>query len=123
MTMLLPICIGIVFYLNHHDRGILLADTTPLWLTGVMFLGGIVTIVPLICFTNAVRRLPLSTVGLLQYTAPTGQLILSVIFFGETFTPMKFASFAIIWIAIAIYTWDMLRGHREAKLAKTEMLE
>jgi chloramphenicol-sensitive protein RarD len=88
-----------------------------------MLLGGVVTIVPLICFTNAVRLLPLSTVGLLQYTAPTGQLLLSVVFFGENFTPLKFAAFAIIWVAVGIYSWDMIRGHREAKAARTELLE
>jgi chloramphenicol-sensitive protein RarD len=123
MAMLFPLAIVAVLYLNLNDRGIFLADATPLWLDGVMLLGGVVTIVPLICFTNAVRLLPLSTVGLLQYTAPTGQLILSYLAFGETFTPLKFASFAIIWVAITIYSWDMLRGHREMKSAKVELLE
>ncbi|MBL4697734.1 MAG: EamA family transporter [Phycisphaerales bacterium] len=123
MSMLFPLAIAAVIYLSMQDRGIFLADSTPLWLDGVMLLGGVVTIVPLICFTNAVRLLPLSTVGLLQYTAPTGQLILSYLAFGETFTPMKFASFAIIWVAIAIYTWDMIRGHREMKNAAVEIVE
>jgi len=123
MAMLFPLAIAAVVYLNLNDRGIFLADATPMWLDGVMLLGGVVTIVPLICFTNAVRLLPLSTVGLLQYTAPTGQLILSYLAFGETFTPLKFASFAIIWVAITIYSWDMLRGHREMKSAKVEMIE
>jgi len=123
MSMLFPLAIAAVYYLWINDRGIFLADSTPLWLDGVMLLGGVVTIVPLICFTNAVRLLPLSTVGLLQYTAPTGQLILSFLVFGETFTPLKFASFAIIWVAIAIYTWDMIRGHREMKNAAIEIIE
>ncbi|MDF1810280.1 MAG: EamA family transporter RarD [Phycisphaerales bacterium] len=123
MMLLFPLAIVAVIYLNNNDRGIFLAESTPFWLDGVMLLGGIVTIVPLICFTNAVRLLPLSTVGLLQYTAPTGQLFLSFLAFGETFTPMKFASFAIIWIAVTIYSWDMIRGHREMKSAKVEILE
>ncbi|MGV6814192.1 MAG: EamA family transporter RarD [Phycisphaerales bacterium] len=123
MGLLFPLAIMAVYYLWINDRGIFLADSTPMWLDGVMLLGGVVTIVPLICFTNAVRLLPLSTVGLLQYTAPTGQLILSYLAFGETFTPMKFASFVIIWVAIAIYTWDMIRGHRELKNAAVEVVE
>ena len=123
MAMLLPLAIAVTIYLNINDRGIFLADSTPLWLDGVMLLGGVVTIVPLICFTNAVKLLPLSTVGLLQYSAPTGQLILAYLAFGETFTPLKFASFAIIWVAITIYSWDMLRGHREMKSAQVELLE
>lgn len=123
MMFLAPIGIGLMIWLSKSNTAIIFADSTPLWLTGVMLLGGIVTIIPMVCFTNGVRLLPLSTVGLLQYSAPTGQLLLSFIAFGETFTPMKFFSFAIIWAAIIIYTWDMLRGHREMKSAAIEMLE
>jgi chloramphenicol-sensitive protein RarD len=128
MMLMLPLCVGLVIWLNGADKGIFFAEATPRWISLMMLLGGIVTIVPLICFTNAVRLLPLGTVGLLQYTAPTGQLLLSVVFFGEHFTPLKFAAFAIIWLAVGIYTWDMLRGHRATRDAakaalKTEMLE
>jgi len=123
MMLLLPVCVGLVIWLGRADAGIFFADGTETWVSLTMLLGGVVTIVPLICFTNAVRLLPLSTVGLLQYSAPTGQLLLSVVFFGEHFTPMKFAAFAIIWVAVGIYSWDMIRGHREAKAAKTELLE
>ncbi len=123
MMLLTPLGIGLMIWLAQKNTAIILHDSTPLWLVGVMLLGGIVTIIPMVCFTNAVRLLPLSTVGLLQYSAPTGQLLLSFIAFGESFTPLKFASFVIIWIAITIYSWDMLRGHREMKSAKVEMLE
>ncbi len=123
MLFLLPLCVLLLLWLGREGRGVFLADGTMPWVSIAMVFGGLVTIVPLICFTNAVRLLPLSTVGLLQYTAPTGQLILSVIFFNETFTPMKFAAFAIIWIAISIYTFDMIRGHRQLRAAETEMLE
>jgi len=127
MALMLPLCAFLLIWLGHNDRGVFLADATPGWISVIMVLGGIVTIVPLFCFTNAVRLLPLSTVGLLQYTAPTGQLVLAAIFFGEHFTPMKFAAFGIIWLAIGIYTFDMLRGQRQAKakaaLVQTEMLE
>jgi len=123
MLLLLPLCIGLLIWLNAGDKGIFFAPETKLWISLFMLLGGIVTIVPLICFTNSVRLLPLSTVGLLQYTAPTGQLLLAAVFFGESFSPLKFSAFAIIWVAIGIYSWDMLRGHREMQAAKIEMLE
>jgi len=127
MMLMLPLCAFLLIWLENSNRGVFLADGTPGWISALMVLGGIITIVPLICFTNAVRLLPLSTVGLLQYTAPTGQLLLSVVFFGEHFTPMKFAAFGIIWLAVAIYTFDLLRGQRQAKaraaLVQTEMLE
>lgn len=123
MFLLLPVCVWLVIWLNQSDKGIFFASQTPQWISLIMLAGGIVTIVPLICFTNAVRLLPLSTVGLLQYSAPTGQLVLSAVFFGEQFTPLKFTAFAIIWLAVGIYSWDMLRGHRAMRAARTEMLE
>ena len=123
MMLMLPLCAGLMIWLSRTDQGIFLAPGTAPWISWIMLLGGIVTIVPLICFTNAVRLLPLSTVGLMQYSAPTGQLLLSVVFFDENFTPLKFAAFAIIWVAVGIYTWDMIRGHRQARAAQTELLE
>lgn len=123
MLLMLPLCVGLIVWLNAQDKGIFFASQTPAWVSLVMLLGGVITIVPLICFTNAVKLLPLSTVGLLQYTAPTGQLLLSAVFFGEHFSPLKFAAFAIIWLAVGIYSWDMIRGHRQARAARTELLE
>lgn len=127
MVLMLPLCAFLLIWLENTNRGVFLAEGTPDWISAIMVLGGFITIVPLICFTNAVRLLPLSTVGLLQYTAPTGQLLLSVVFFGEHFTPLKFAAFGIIWLAVGIYAVDMVRGQRQAKakaaLAQTEMLE
>ncbi|MFG0245124.1 MAG: EamA family transporter [Phycisphaerales bacterium JB052] len=128
MMLLLPVCVVLVIWMHNSDQGIFFSTTTPVWVSLMMLLGGVVTIVPLICFTNAVRLLPLSTVGLMQYTAPTGQLLLSVVFFDEVFTPLKFAAFAIIWVAVGVYSWDMVRGHRAARVAaraaaRTEMLE
>lgn len=123
MLLLLPVGLGLVIWLHHSGRGTFLAPETPVWLSGVMLLSGVVTIVPLICFTNAVRLLPLSTVGLMQYVTPTGQLLLSLLLFNEHFTALKFAAFGIIWLAVGIYTWDMLRGHREMRAARTELLE
>ncbi len=124
MMLLLPLCALLLVWLHRNDQGVFLAEQTPVWVSAVMVLAGIVTIVPLICFTSAVRLLPLSTVGLLQYSAPTGQLVLAVLFFGEHFTPLKFVAFAIIWVAVGIYSWDMIRGHRQSRAATaTEMLE
>ena len=124
MMLMLPLCVGLVIWLGRTDQGIFFASETPMWISLVMLLGGVVTIVPLICFTNAVKLLPLSTVGLLQYTAPTGQLLLSVVFFKENFTPLKAVAFGIIWLAVGIYSWDMIRGHRQARAAaRTELLE
>jgi len=124
MIVLLPFCIALMIWIGNSDSGIFFAESTVPWISWIMLLGGVVTIVPLICFTNAVRLLPLSTVGLLQFSAPTGQLILSVIFFGETFTPLKFGAFVLIWIAIGVFIRDLVVTHREKQACMdTEMLE
>lgn len=122
MTVLLPLCVGLMVWLMAGETGIFLR--APAWISGLMLLGGVVTIVPLLCFTAAARLLPLSTVGLLQYLAPTGQLLLAFLFFGEQFGVEKWVAFALIWAAIGVFTWDALhhnarvqRGRREARAA------
>jgi len=123
MLFLTPLSLWLIYSLSNNAKLTILGDETALWLSGVMLLGGLDTIIPMLWFTSAARLLPLSTVGLLQYSAPTGQLAMSALIFHETFSPLKFASFAIIWVAITVYSWDMIRGHREMKTAKVELLE
>jgi chloramphenicol-sensitive protein RarD len=73
---------------------------------------GVITAVPLLLFAAAARRLRLSTLGFLQYIAPTGQFLLAVFVFGETFTGWHLASFTLIWSALVIYTTDSLIAYR-----------
>lgn len=73
---------------------------------------GIITALPLLWFANAAKRLRLSTMGLLQYLAPTISFLLAVIFFGEPFTPVQKLAFPMIWIALVIYSVDSYRAFR-----------
>jgi chloramphenicol-sensitive protein RarD len=73
---------------------------------------GLVTAVPLLLFTSAARRLPLSTLGFLQYLAPTGQFVLAVAVYGERFTHEQLIAFGLIWIGLAIFTIDLVRAAR-----------
>ena len=124
MLLLSPVCVVLVIWLGVSERGIFFQEGTALWVSVLMLFGGVVTIVPLICFTSAVRLLPLSVVGLLQFTAPTGQLLLSAVFFGERFTALKLGAFALIWVAIGVFVRDLVRTHRARQAAvDTEMLE
>lgn len=75
---------------------------------------GAVTTVPLLLFTSAARRLPLSTVGFLQYLAPTGQFLLAVLAYREPFSSAALGSFAIIWAALAVFSYDVWRNSRAA---------
>jgi chloramphenicol-sensitive protein RarD len=73
---------------------------------------GIATAVPLLLFATAARRIPLSTVGLLQYVTPLMQLAIGVFVFDEPMPPARLAGFVIVWVALAVFTADTLRHAR-----------
>jgi chloramphenicol-sensitive protein RarD len=75
---------------------------------------GIATAVPLLLFAAAARRIPLSTVGLLQYLTPLMQLAIGVFVYGEAMPPARLAGFVIVWVALAVFTVDTLRHARLA---------
>ncbi|MGW8667000.1 EamA family transporter RarD [Streptomyces niveus] len=73
---------------------------------------GVVTAVPLVCFGAAAIRVPLSTLGLLQYLAPVFQFLLGILYFHEAMPAERWAGFALVWAALTILTWDALRTAR-----------
>lgn len=73
---------------------------------------GFVTAVPLIIYANGAKGLTLSTIGLMQYIAPTLVFLIAVFVFGEPFTFYKAIAFGLIWLALVVYTSAMLRGRR-----------
>jgi chloramphenicol-sensitive protein RarD len=78
-------------------------------------LAGLITIVPLIWFNVAARRLKLSTIGFFQYIAPTMTFLLSVFVYAEPFTQGHAVAFACIWFALAmisVETWQKSRAAR-----------
>ena len=75
---------------------------------------GVVSTVPLLCFTASARRLPYSTVGMLQFLAPTLQFGLAVGLYGEPFTLAHAVAFGAIWAALALYASSLV-GQRRAK--------
>lgn len=70
---------------------------------------GVITAVPLVLFTVAARRLPLSTVGFLQYLAPTGQFVLATIAYGEPVSHERLLAFVVIWAGLAVFSADLWR--------------
>ena len=72
---------------------------------------GLVTAIPLICFGAAAIRVSMTTIGLLQYLAPTIQFALGLVVFHEEMTPVKWFGFALVWLALVIFTAEALR-HR-----------
>jgi chloramphenicol-sensitive protein RarD len=70
---------------------------------------GIITAVPLVLFTSAARALPLSTVGFLQYLAPTGQFLLAVLAYHEPLAHDRLFAFAWIWAGLVVFSIDLAR--------------
>lgn len=98
---------------HFGDTGI--ADV--LWLLAC----GIVTAIPLMIYANGAKLLRLSTIGIMQYIAPTMIFLIAVFAFGEPFGTTKLIAFGFIWAALFIYSGAMLRGARAKRLAATEL--
>jgi chloramphenicol-sensitive protein RarD len=80
----------------------------------LLLLSGPVTAVPLLCFGQAARRLPLSTLGFLQYLSPSLALLLAVACYGERFGWAEAVSFGLIWAGLVLYSADLARALRDA---------
>lgn len=108
VALMLPPALLFVIYLGpegHFSTG-LPGDT---WL----LMGcGLITAVPLILYGNAAKRLQLTTIGILQYIAPTMIFLTAVFAFGEPFGPARAIAFPLIWAALAIYTFGMVKAQR-----------
>ncbi len=73
---------------------------------------GVITVVPLLLFGGAAKRIPLSMVGLLQYITPSLQLFLGVVVYGEVLPSEKFLGFIAVWVALALYSADSFRSQQ-----------
>jgi chloramphenicol-sensitive protein RarD len=81
---------------------------------------GVVTAIPLVCFGAAAIRVPLSTLGLLQYMAPVFQFLLGILYFHEAMPAERWAGFALVWLALSLLTFDALRAARRGARALRE---
>lgn len=76
---------------------------------------GLVTAVPLMVYANGAKLLRLSTIGILQYIAPTMIFLVAVFVFREPFGGAKLVAFPLIWLALVIYTTSMFRQMRRMR--------
>jgi len=110
-AVLAPVALGYLVWLHLAGVGTLELDWHGLALVGT----GVLTAVPLLLFNSAARRLPLSTVGLLQYLAPVLQLAIGVLVAGERMPPARWWGFGLVWVALAVLTVDGLRHSRRPR--------
>ena len=113
-TLLLSIpALAYLFYLDSHGAGAFWRVSLKM---DLMLMGcAIATATPLLFFTLGARRLNLSTVGLLQYIAPSCMFVLAVFLFREPFSKAQVVTFIIIWTALAIFSTDSVRYYRGQK--------
>ncbi|CAG7598018.1 EamA family transporter RarD [Actinacidiphila bryophytorum] len=84
---------------------------------GLLALSGLVTAVPLVCFGMSANRLPLSTLGLLQYLAPVFQFLIGILHFHETMSTEQWIGFLLVWSALVLLTADAVRNARRTRAA------
>jgi len=75
---------------------------------------GPITTLPLVLFAAAVQRIPLSTIGILQFIAPTVQFVLGIVVYKEPFTEQKLIGFALVWVAVSVFATEGIAANRRA---------
>lgn len=119
--MFLP---ALVYLIILQARGTLTFGHLGLTHSLLLAAGGLVTLVPLLLFSAAATRIPLSVIGMLQYIAPTVMFLLGVLYFGERMPAGRWIGFVLVWIALIILTIGMVvtlrRGRRTAVVAGVE---
>jgi chloramphenicol-sensitive protein RarD len=84
----------------------------------LLLASGVITAVPLVFFGASARRLPMTTIGLLQYFAPVLQFIVALVVFREAMTPDRWIGFGVVWLALLVLTVDMLAATRKSSAAR-----
>lgn len=110
LILLLP-ALAYMFWL--HQNGQLGFSPEEPKLMGLLLLAGPITVLPLLAFAFAARRLTLSMLGILQYVGPTGQF-LCALYYGEAFTTAHAICFTFIWLGVIIFCFDAYRGRIKA---------
>jgi chloramphenicol-sensitive protein RarD len=103
-----PVAFIFLVYLQVTSSG---SFGTITWETTLLLIGsGVATALPLLWFAQSTKRIPLSTVGFLQYLAPTISLLLGIFVFKESFTTSHVVSFGFIWLALLLYSLSNMKA-------------
>lgn len=113
-SILFPAALAYMLWLGFHGGSSFVAGGPAM--KGTLMLAGPFTVLPLLSFALAARRLKLSTIGIMQFIAPTLQFLVGVAY-GETLTRAHIVCFTLIWIAVAAFSWDAWRMTRERESA------
>lgn len=112
--LLFPPAIAYLVWLSGHGG---ISFGQDMGTTALLVLAGGITTVPLVLFATAAQRLPMATLGLLQYLAPTLQFLCGVVLLGETLGTGQMASFGLIWLGLILFASDSYAAARQRRLA------
>jgi chloramphenicol-sensitive protein RarD len=98
-------CLAYLLWLGYNGQGTML--TGGIYDFGMLALAGPITAVPLILYASGAKLLRISTIGIMQYIGPTMIMLIAVLVFGEPFGTDRMLAFALIWAALALYTWSI----------------
>lgn len=114
--VLAPVALAYLVWMSAIGQGTF--ETEGLGHALVLASSGIVTAIPLLLFNSAARRLPLAMLGMLQYIAPTLQLLIGVLVLHEQMPPARWWGFGLVWVALAVLTVDGVRSGRAHRLTR-----
>ncbi|EGU54594.1 RarD protein [Vibrio nigripulchritudo ATCC 27043] len=111
--VMLPAAAIYVFFIASSATSDMSANSLSLNL--LLFAAGIVTTLPLLCFTGAATRIKLSTLGFFQYIGPSLMFLLAVLVYGEAFTLDRAVTFGFIWGALLVFSVDGIRNSKKSR--------
>lgn len=107
-VVLAPVALGLLVWVDARGESTLVGYGALH--TGLLLAAGVVTAIPLLLFTSSTRRIPLVTVGLIQFITPVLQLIVAVTLLGEQLSDARWVGFGIVWVALIVLSTDSLRA-------------
>ncbi len=111
--MLLPFALGFLYYIISSNTMSFLNSSS--YISIMLSLGGLVTIIPLLLFNGAATRMKLTSLGFFQYIGPTCTFLLAIFIYKEDFNIDKLISFSLIWLALVIFSIDTFKKLRKKK--------
>lgn len=109
VSIILPFALIYLIYLSN-TQGIAFIQNSNNYMSFMLFLSGIVTIIPLLLFNGAATRMKLVTLGFFQYIGPSVTFLLAIFIYKEDFNLDKLITFVLIWIALFIFSWDNIKN-------------
>lgn len=109
VILLFPFALGYIVYLLN-DGGIAFVQNSGTYVSFMLTLSGLITVVPLLLFNGAATRMKLATLGFFQYIGPSVAFLLAIFIYNEEFNIHKLITFALIWIALLFFSFDTIKN-------------